>query len=83
MKGKIKMANYHVMKRPDGNWEDKKEGAGKAAGTYGSQPQAITGARQHVQGSGGGELKIHRADNNKIREAYTIPPAKDPFPPKG
>lgn len=77
------MANYHVMKRPDGNWEDKREGADRAAGVYDSQADAIGSARQHAQNSGGGEVKIHRADNNQIREAYTIPPANDPYPPEG
>lgn len=77
------MSNYHVMKRPDGDWEDKREGADRAANVYETQREAIDGARQHTHNSGGGEVKIHRADNNQIREAYTIPPAKDPYPPPG
>ncbi len=77
------MANYHVMKRGDGNWVDKRKGADRAAKTYENQKEAIDGAEQHAHNSGGGEVKIHRADNNRIRGAYTIPPAKDPFPPRG
>jgi Uncharacterized protein conserved in bacteria (DUF2188) len=77
------MSNYHVMRRPDGSWEDKREHAERAAGLYETQAEAIAGAEQHAHNSGGGEVKIHRADNNKIRESYTIPPAKDPYPPKG
>ena len=77
------MSNYHVMKRDDGNWEDKREHADRAANVYETQKEAIAGAHQHAHNSGGGEVKIHRADNNQIREAYTIPPAKDPFPPRG
>lgn len=77
------MANYHVMKRPDGNWEDKKERAERASSVYENQKDAIAGAEKHAHNSGGGEVKIHRADNNQIRQAYTIPPAMDPYPPRG
>jgi len=77
------MSNYHVMKRADGNWEDKREHAERAASIYDDQKAAIAGAEEHAHNSGGGEVKIHRADNNKIRESYTVPPAVDPFPPRG
>jgi hypothetical protein len=47
-----------------------------------TQKEAIEKARELVEKSGGGELVTHGRDG-KIREKDTIPPAKDPFPPRG
>lgn len=75
------MANYHVTKRPNG-WAAIKEGASKAASVHGTQSEAQQVARELSANSGGGELVTHD-EQGQIRQKNTIPPAKDPFPPRG
>jgi hypothetical protein len=60
----------------------KRAGAGKAAGRYGTQAEAHDAARGFVERSGGGEVRDHRKDNNRIRNTDTVG-KKDPYPPKG
>lgn len=75
------MANYHVSKNPNGGWNYKKEGAGKASGTERTQAQAEREAKRLSSRTGGGEVRIHGEDG-KIRDSDTVKPATDPCPPK-
>mgnify|MGYP001603846586 CR=1 FL=1 len=75
------MANYHVSKRVDGNWQAKKEGADKASGIFCTQREAEKAAKEFSSNSGGGEVRIHGLDG-KIRDSDTVKPAVDPNPPK-
>lgn len=75
------MANYHVTKNKDDTWSVKQAGAEKASGTYETQAEAETAAKEFCANSGGGEVRIHDLDG-KIRDSDTVPPGNDPCPPK-
>ena len=70
-----------VFKTPDG-WANKRDGASRPAAIHSTQAEAAAQAREQLKHSGGGELKI-MGENGQIRQKDTIPPAKDPYPPKG
>ena len=75
------MANYHIQQNSDGTWGVKQEGASRNSANLSNQQEAIDKGRALTESSGGGELRIHRADNNQIHDTRTI--AKpDPYPPK-
>lgn len=42
---------------------------------------AKKGSSRHVVREGGGEVRIHGRDG-KIRDSDTVPPGRDPHPPK-
>lgn len=69
----------HVVKRPDGRWANKAEGARRAASVHGTQAEAVDAARKVARNAGGGEVIIHAADG-RIRDADTI--GHDPSPPR-
>lgn len=71
-----------VSQRDDGKWANKKDGGQRATSLHDTQKQAAQAARQNLTNQGGGELKI-KNEEGKIRQKDTIPPAKDPYPPKG
>ncbi len=71
-----------VSQREDGQWANKRDGAERASSLHGTQAQAAQAAREQLRNSGGGELKI-KGEDGKIRAKDTIPPARDPFPPRG
>lgn len=77
------MADYDVQyDRDSGDWGAKRAGADRAAGRYGTQTDAHDAARGFAERSGGGEVRDHRKDNNRIRNTDTVG-KKDPYPPKG
>ncbi len=71
-----------VSPRPDGRWADKRNDAGKAAGIYDQQQQAIDASRGHLKNQGGGELTVQNR-RGQIRRKDTIAPGNDGFPPRG
>jgi hypothetical protein len=74
------MPNYHVIKKQD-KWEIIKEGAKKVS-TYARTQKLAEGlAKRICKKAGGGEVRIHGIDG-KIRDTDTVPPAKDPCPPR-
>jgi len=70
-----------VYRRPDGRWANKRIGASQPASIHDTQSEAAEKAREMLRKSGGGELIIKGLDG-KIRSKDTIPPAKDPNPPR-
>lgn len=71
----------HITKRPDGQWQDKLEGAQRASGLYPTQGEAQAGATERLNRTpGGGEVIIHRTDG-EIRNSNTIN-RPDPDPPR-
>jgi len=76
-----KSNNRTVFQNPDGDWANKKNSASKASSLHDTQKQAEQAARDMLKTSGGGELTTKGVDG-KIRSKDTIPPAKDPNPPK-
>lgn len=73
--------NRHVVKVESG-WVVKPEGAAQPSSRHRTQHAAIDEARNDSKRTGGGEIKVHGEDG-RFRTGYTIPPAKDPHPPKG
>lgn len=71
-----------VSKRADGSWANKRDGAERASSRHETQAAAAEAARALLRSTGGGELKI-KGEDGRIRAKDTIPPAKDPFPPRG
>lgn len=69
-----------VSRRPDGRWANKRDDAGRASSLHDTQAQAAAAAKQMLQNTGGGELKIKGVDG-KIRSKDTITPGNDPHPP--
>ena len=75
------MANYNVVKNPKGGWDSKKDGSSKASSHSSTQRQAEADAKRFSASTGGGEVRIHGVDG-KIRDSDTVPPGRDPNPPK-
>jgi len=73
--------NRIVCRRDDGTWINKKTDSDRASSTHSTQREAEQSAREMLRRAGGGELITKRIDS-KIRSKDTIPPAKDPFPPR-
>lgn len=69
-----------VSPHPDG-WANKRSGADRAASVHKTQREAENAARDMLKNSGGGEL-ITQGRDGQIRSKDTIPPAKDPNPPR-
>jgi hypothetical protein len=77
------MADYHVQHDKNrGDWSVDKAGGQRSSGNFNTQREAIARANELAAKSGGGEVNIHRADNNQIRDKNTIG-RDDPYPPKG
>jgi len=76
------VANYHISKdKVSGDWRIQREGADRASGVAPTQAEAERTAKDLARNSGGGEVRIHGL-NGKIRDSDTVPPARDPYPPK-
>lgn len=70
-----------VSRRPDGQWENKRNDADRPSTVHPTQNDAVDRARQMLRNQGGGELSIKGLDG-RIRQKNTIPPGNDPFPPR-
>lgn len=71
-----------VSRRPDGNWENKRNDADRASSVHDTQKAAQDAARDMLSRQGGGELTTKGVDG-KIRDKDTVRPGNDPHPPKG
>lgn len=71
----------HVVPRDKG-WAVVKPGSKKASSLQPTQAKAVRRSREILKNSGGGENVIHNK-SGQIRDADTIHPGNDPFPPKG
>lgn len=70
----------HVV--PDGDgWKVVAPGGQRASARANTQAEAEARAKQILGNSGGGEAVIHRRDG-RIRDSDTVPPGRDPFPPR-
>ena len=70
-----------VSRRPDGQWENKRNDADRASSVHPTQKAAEDSARTMLKNQGGGELATKGVDG-KIRSKDTISPGKDPVPPR-
>lgn len=71
----------HVVPNPDGGWDVRKPGADRASSHHSTQREAEKRAKEILGNAGGGEAVIHDREG-KIRDSDTVPPARDPNPPK-
>jgi len=71
-----------VSKRPDGQWANKRNDAGRASSVHETQRAAIEAARGNLRNQGGGEVTIQGRDGS-FRDKDTIVPGHDSFPPRG
>lgn len=74
------MANYSVVKNPNGGWDVKRDKTSKASSHSEIQKEAEADAKKFAANSGGGEVRVHGMDG-KIRDSDTVPLAQDPNPP--
>ena len=74
-----KTKEYHITKRPDGNWQYKEIHNTRATGVTATQTKAFEAARA-VAIKQRAEVVIH-GENGRIREKNSY--GNDPFPPKG
>ena len=73
------MANYHVTyDRDKKKWKVKKAGSDRASGYANTQSEAEKMAKNFSGNQGGGEVRIHRKDNNHFRDSDTVKPGNDP-----
>lgn len=70
-----------VSRRPDGSWENKRNDANRASSVHKTQREADKAAGDMLRKQGGGERTTKGVDG-RIRSKDTIPPGKDPNPPK-
>lgn len=71
----------HITQRPDGKWQDKREGAKRAGSLHDTQAAAEAAAKARLAAKpGGGEVITHRPDG-RIRDSDTIN-RPDPNPPR-
>ncbi len=70
---------YHITKRPDGNWQYKEIHNKRATGVTTTQAQAFQKARAAAINQKA-EVVIHGEDG-RIREKNSY--GNDPFPPRG
>jgi hypothetical protein len=67
------MADYHVQyDKDDEQWKTTRAGGERASSVSDTQAEAIADANRFADNSGGGEVNIHRKDNNEIRDKNTI-----------
>lgn len=67
--------------RDGDKWVNKRNDGDRASSTHDTQKEAIDTARRMLQNQGGGELTTKGLDG-KIRSKDTIPPGRDPNPPR-
>lgn len=79
--GEIAVPNRHVVPSGPKTWVVKEPGNTNPLSKHRTQHAAEQAAKQNVKKSGGGQVVIHRPDGT-IRDADTISPAIDPYPPK-
>jgi Uncharacterized protein conserved in bacteria (DUF2188) len=70
----------HVVRDGD-DWVVKKPGAERVSSRHDTQREADQRAAEILQSRGGGERITHNRQG-QIRSKDTIPPARDPNPPK-
>lgn len=75
------MGSRDVVPNPEGGWDVTKPGGKRASSHHDTQHDAIDRAKQIVANDGGGEVRIH-GRNGRIRDSDTVPPGRDPHPPR-
>lgn len=76
------MSNDYNVYYDGTDWISKRQGASRASSRHETQREAYGASRGYLGNSTGGDISVHRKDNNQIREKNTIG-RRDSFPPKG
>ncbi len=76
-----KKVDRTVFRRSDGQWANKRHGSNRASTLHTTQYEAQQAAKEMLRKQGGGELTTAGLDGT-FRSKDTIPPGKDPNPPK-
>lgn len=71
-----------VWQRKDGLWANKRHDAARASSLHETQADAWRTARGMLEKQGGGELTVKGAGGRGFVSKDTIPPGRDPFPPR-
>jgi len=71
-----------ISKRPDGQWENKRNDSDRATSLHSTQREAQNAGRDNLKNQGGGEL-ITKGEDGKIRDKDTVAPGNDPRSTKG
>lgn len=70
-----------VSRREDGSWANKRDDASRASSVHQTQKEAEAAAKAMLMKQGGGEVKVQGL-NGQIRSKDTVPPGRDPNPPR-
>lgn len=73
--------NRFVVHNPEGGWDVRAPNAERASSHHDTQADAIARAKEIVGNIGGGEVRIQDR-HGRFRDADTVPPGNDPFPPR-
>lgn len=76
------MDNYHITKRPDGDWGLKKESAQRATKVTTTKSEMMKAIKGGAHSSSPSSVKIHK-ENGRIQEERTYPRNSDPRKTKG
>ncbi len=79
--GAMNRRERHIVPNPEGGWDVRAPGSDRASSHHAKQSEAIDRAKEILGNSGGGEAVIHDR-HGKIRDSDTVPPGRDPFPPR-
>lgn len=71
----------HIVPNAKGGWDVKAPRADRASSHHRTQGEAERRAKDILTNLGGGEAVIHGRDG-RVRDSDTVPPARDPNPPK-
>lgn len=73
--------NRRFVVQHEEGWAVKKPNAERASAVLPTQREAESRAKEIVRNLGGGEVTVQGRDG-QFRDADTVPPARDPFPPR-
>lgn len=76
-----KKQSRDVVKSAGGGWDVKQPGKKDPVSHHKTQANADKAAKADLRRAGGGEVRIHSREG-KIRDSDTVPPARDPNPPR-
>lgn len=71
----------HIVPAEKEGWDVKKPSASRASSHHSTQAAAEQAAKRSLAKAGGGEAIVHGRDGS-IRDSDTVPPARDPMPPR-
>lgn len=71
----------HVVPAGPRTWVVKQPGKPAPISTHRTQDAADKAAKKDLRRTGGGDSVVHRPDGT-IRDSDTVPPGRDPFPPR-